>query len=137
MYDELSAKGHDGSGRFVELCESGTIAVAENAAQSLSARHAGLQGLGRGEAESLELKLRGTGDFVVVDDRKAARACVKLGIPYINALLCLRILYECSLMAKPDYDRGFDELVAIGRYSEAIVAFARECPRESISFFYP
>lgn len=96
-----------------------------------------LQKLDRGERDTILLFHDGHGDFVVTDDGAAARFCVNKRIPFVNALLLLRLLHHAELIGEYSYETGFKSLLSLGRYTQKIIDFARGCPDNELAFFLP
>jgi len=68
---------------------------------------------------------------VTVADRMGA------AYPYINALLCPRILHWTGRLDRPHYLRAFDYLLKQGRYSFYVIEFAKKCNAQRLAFFMP
>lgn len=97
--------------------------------------HANLERLHRGEQETILGFLSDGLDFVIIDDGKGAGYCRKHTIPYINALLCPKLLYFSQKIDEESCGRKFDHLIQIGRYTPAIIEFARNCEKADLAFF--
>ena len=134
---ELTRPGREGAEFFLMICSQGRM-VTGNATEEAD-ENAGLspEKLGPGERDVLSLYAQGKGDFIVVDDKKAAQVCIKKKIPYVNALLLVRIFADSGRITRESYSAAFEKLTRIGWYSERIVSFARSCERERISDFFP
>jgi hypothetical protein len=102
----------------------------DNVDQALSA-------MGRGERDTIVAGRMRKASFIVLDDRKGARYCRLHAIPYANALLCARLLFLGGIIAPDVYARGFNRLMAVGRYTPAILDFALNATRDSLSQFLP
>ena len=96
----------------------------------------GLVGLGAGERETLKAYGEGAW-FVIVDDRKAALYCRRKQIAFVNAVLCARILYASGYIDYTVYFTALQKLQDIGRYTADILDFARDCPIDQLSYFWP
>ncbi len=130
---ELTCDGYPGAETFRQAMEEGSLVcrpVATAAASLPSALHAG-------ERDTLTLLLGGEGDFVIVDDREAALFCRRRGLPYINALLCPRILALAGRIAPEEVGEYMSRLLRVGRYGGEIIAFARTCDDERLLSFLP
>lgn len=101
-------------------------------ADSLSERS-----MGAGERETILLYLEGAGDFVLIDDRRGAAFCRDNGVPYINALLVPRILFIAGHLHKAAMVAATDRVLSLGRYSDAIAAYARNLSNERLAVFAP
>lgn len=92
---------------------------------------------GRGERDTICQYLSGTGEFILIDDKKGAGYCRDKGIPYINALLLPRILFMARKISRYESRCKTAAIIRIGRYSEKIIAYAMNCPRQNLEFFLP
>lgn len=94
---------------------------------------------GSGEYDCVRLYQTGCGDFLIIDDGKAAKYCMRQGIPFINALLVPIIL---GFVPQDPQERAAmsaccEKIAALGRYSEKILRFAANCSRDELAFFLP
>lgn len=102
-------------------------------AESVSAD---LEGLDRGERDTLHHYLSGSARFVVMDDGKGLRVCRRYRIPHLNALLCPKLLHYCGYL--PEHwqtDVYLERLAELGRYSAEVIAWARACGRSDLEWF--
>lgn len=90
-----------------------------------------------GERATLAAMAAGRGDFVIIDDGAGARFCRRHAIPYINALLCPRILKLAGRLSAPAAAAHMDRIRRQGRYAPAIVAFAYDCEDAILEPFLP
>jgi predicted nucleic acid-binding protein len=97
----------------------------------------GMVKLDQGEYDVLRLYYAGYGDFVITDDGAAARYCKRENIPFINALLVPLILSFTDTMRKNKYNQAYRKILAIGRYSSAVISFADRCDRDKLLNFMP
>lgn len=93
--------------------------------------------LHQGEKETIILFWQGTGKFLITDDGSAARFCKSNNIPFINALLFPRILFDNQILAEKEYLKHKESIIALGRYSENIIDFAQNCSKQELTFFKP
>ena len=93
--------------------------------------------MGAGERETLTLYLEGQGDFVLVDDKKAAAYSKKHSIPFINCLLVPRILWCSDHLNEAQCDTLMQKLYSQGYYSAEILARARSMTLSSLRPFMP
>ncbi len=129
---ELTLPGYTGSDYFSRAAETGQVEVCsiseeENAELSHS--------LHQGERDTVGLYLAGTGEFIILDDRKGAWYCRKNNIPYINALLTAKIFYFTGDLNFKDFQEKEKILAAIGRYSGSIIDFVSSVDSDELSFF--
>ncbi|OQX08683.1 MAG: hypothetical protein BWK80_47885 [Desulfobacteraceae bacterium IS3] len=133
VYEEVTREGYPAAEEFREYGIRNRIIISplnegREAVPSLR---------GRGEQETVCRYLAGIGDFILIDDRKGAGCCRDKGIPYINALLVPRILFIARKISQADCCRKTAAIIRIGRYSEKIIAYAMNCPEQSVQFFLP
>jgi hypothetical protein len=91
--------------------------------------------LDRGERDTLHHYLNGAARFVIIDDGKGVQACRRHGIPHVNALLAPKLLHFCGRMPDHQVRSFFHRISSLGRYSAAVVAWARQCDRSDLEFF--
>jgi predicted nucleic acid-binding protein len=90
-----------------------------------------------GERDTIELHREGHGDFILIDDKKAAKYCKTFSIPFINSLLVPRIFSAVGLLSVDEYLQKFEELMSVGYYSEYIVVQAKNIGDERLKEFFP
>lgn len=117
--DELIAAEHAGASLFSKCFTEGRIKVLE--AQENSAFSTKM---GSGERGVFSLYKAGCGDYVVIDDRKGASYCRREGIPYINALLAVKIFFYADLISGRELEKMSSWLKINGRYSDAVIEWA-------------
>jgi len=135
VYQEVTVADRMGAAYFDAACRSGRIRIVSGGAP----RQLGveLNRLGAGERETLSLYATGGVDFVILDDGKGVNYCRKNAIPYINALLCPRILHWTGRLDRSAFLQAFDYLLEQGRYSFFVVEFAKKCNAQKLAFFMP
>jgi hypothetical protein len=94
-------------------------------------------GLDRGELDTISFYKIGYGDFVITDDGKAAAHCKKHEIPFINGLLFPKALYFSDRISAEACNKDLEFLCRIGRYSDEIMTWAKNCSKKSLEFFLP
>jgi len=134
VYREITVHSYAGSIEYARLAEAKRVVLHGNLHGN---DHPGLRGFGRGERDTIRLYHAGIGDFIITDDGPAARHCRRTGILFINGLLFPVILRMGGLRDKESCLRAMDAIMAAGRYSEEVVAFALNCRREDIPFAMP
>ena len=92
---------------------------------------------GTGERDTIAQYFQDMGDFIIVDDKKAAEYCKNNKVPFINALLCARLLSLRNFISENEYDQAMQKLLSIGRYSDTIINYALNCPLPKLRFFVP
>lgn len=96
-----------------------------------------LMALNLGERETILQYLSGNGDFIMLDDGKAARYCARQQLPFINALLFPIILRISGSLSEQESDQKVAEIISIGRYSGRIVQMALGMKKEALRSFLP
>lgn len=134
VYVELTAEGYPGAAEFRRATERQKVAVRAAPDRPPPPEAAALHA---GEREALLVFLSGTGDFLVLDDRRAARACAALSLPFINALLFPRVLWLSGRMAHGGFRKAAARVAAAGRYGAEIRARAQGLGREALTPFLP
>jgi len=129
---ELTVPGYEGAEFFFDLCSSEIVKVyepdyvrTENLTGSLHA----------GERDVIALFYEGKGDFIIMDDGKGSAFCRDKKIPYINALLAVKILYLEQLIDEKQYACAWRWLLTNGRYSQKIIKWAENADEHALAFF--
>jgi predicted nucleic acid-binding protein len=135
VFAELTIPGYSGAEDFIGLVENNRITLV-NKCRRVDGESESLY-LGDGERETIACFKDGAGDFVIVDDKKAARYCRDHSIPYINALLFARIQLHCNKVTHEQYLNHMERLINIGRYSAYLIEFAYNCEPADIEYFLP
>ena len=91
--------------------------------------------LARGERDTILLFLSGVADFIIIDDGKGARYCRDHKIPYINALLCPKVLYFSDIITEKKLQKITEQILLIGRYSQKIRNDAKRCGKQDLKHF--
>lgn len=137
VYHEITCEGYSGSIAFRRLCDRGQIAVLPEIDSRQAFSEAGIPALDPGERDTIHHFLRGSADFIILDDGRAARYCRKAELPFINALLFPRILFLINIIQESDYHQKRVEIINNGRYSDHIIRKALELPIEEMQLFLP
>lgn len=93
--------------------------------------------MGNGERDTLCLYREGYGDFILVDDKKAAKYCRAKGIPFVNGLLVPRLLFGGKFINGDDYRLYTARLAQQGYYSEKIIRRAAALRNDELEGFFP
>ena len=129
VYRELTLAEKKGTADLVRLLAGRSVKPLRNQVISSS--------MDLGERDTIELYREGYGDFVLIDDKKAAKYCKTLSIPFINSLLVPRIFLAVGLLSADEYLQKFEELVNVGYYSEYIVVRAKDISDKRLREFCP
>jgi predicted nucleic acid-binding protein len=132
VFHELTVPGYEGSELFRNLCSEGRIVVckpdpAKNRVLS--------ETLHPGERGVISLFYEGKGDYIIIDDRKGGAFCRDNNIPYINALLAVKILFLKQLVTEKEYVSAWAWLVNNGRYSGKIIKWAENADEVKLAWF--
>ncbi|HPF06799.1 MAG TPA: hypothetical protein PK293_12250 [Spirochaetota bacterium] len=128
--DELTAAGHEGADFFEECIIKKIFAVKIH-----SVDFEPVKKLHKGESGAIALYREGAGDYLIIDDGGGAAYCRDNGIPYINALLAVKILFSCGKIDQKKYDTMFMWLKSNGRYSKAVIEWAENSGIAELSAF--
>jgi hypothetical protein len=131
---ELTVARRTGAADFLRMMAAGWIQVK---APETSTTAVDRSRMGQGEKDVLRLYHSGCGAFIIVDDGRAAGFCRDRSIPYTNALLVPRILALAGEALPCDWHAGMAALSRLGRYSEAVRRYARDCPDWRLAAFKP
>jgi hypothetical protein len=139
VYAELNKPGYPGAETFRKCQDHHRVRImtAPSGQRLESDLEAGLSALDRGERDTIRCFWAGFGDFIVTDDREAARHCKSHRIPCINALLFPRVLFFSGHLRVDECRRKAAELVRIGRYSATIIDVATHRSRQDLLPFLP
>lgn len=134
VFREITVADHSGTEVFKEARESGKIHMV---APERRNRRKIAATLHQGELDTIMAYEGDAAHFIIMDDGKGAKACRRMDIPYINALLCPSILYFSGKIDRALRRSAFRQLKKIGRYGEDIVAYAEKANLDNLSLFLP
>lgn len=139
VYTELTENQHCGADAFRQFRDNGKIVVNPLPGKSVSdcPYISDMSFLHKGERDTLHLFYSGSGEFVIIDDGGGAKYCRRNRIPYINALLCPKILFFSGHISEDDCDIRTEMIINIGRYAGEIISYALTCSKEELTFFLP
>lgn len=129
---EITLKGYSGADFFTELAGKGIIKVCKPEPEQVSKIKKRMHS---GESEAISLFYEGKGDFVIIDDGKGGVFCRDNSIPYINALLTVKILFFKQLVSEQEYYSAWNWLVSNGRYSRYVLSWADDADESKLAFF--
>jgi len=133
VFQEVTVTGRAGSAFFRRCAEKSCLVLGAKTNGSESQFYQ----LHIGERRTIHAYLGGNADFIIIDDRKGALVCRAQRIPYINALLCPRIMQWSGRITPDVSDQAFGRIERAGRYGQAVVAFARMCTARQMAHFMP
>jgi predicted nucleic acid-binding protein len=132
VFNELTVRGYHGADIFNDLCSAGRIEVRDAASGKVD--HLTGQ-LHQGEREVIELFYEGKGSFIIIDDGKGGAFCRDNKIPYINALLAVKILHLGRFITEKEFLDAWSWLIANGRYSEKVKSWAGSADESKLAAF--
>lgn len=132
VYAEITVPGHEGAGLFSGLRTAGSIEVCIPVERDTGIFSSGLH---PGEMDVISLYLERKGEYIIIDDGKGAAFCRDNRIPYINALLAVKILFMKRLITEHEYSAAWKWLVKNGRYSGKIISWAENAGVEVLEEF--
>lgn len=136
VFNEVTVPGQPGAADLLELaCRQPGVTVLDDPAVTVFDHAADLLRLHRGERDTLHHYLNGVARFVIIDDGKGVQACRRHSIPHVNALLAPKLLHFCGHVPDHRVPSFFHRISSLGRYSAAVVAWARTCDRSDLEFF--
>jgi len=127
---EITADRREGSDFFKQCILKGGLSVKNNKTGSEPFKK-----LHKGESGVISLYEEGCGEYVLIDDRKGAAFCRDSGIPYINALLVIKILLLNGIINQEKYKAMFSWLKINGRYSKAVIEWAETAGSDKLEKF--
>jgi len=136
VQDEILQEGYPGSKEFKNYFKRKSIKLISGE-KIMQINSTGLLKLDKGERDSIYVYLNRTGDFVVIDDGQGASFCKKEKIPYINALLVPRILFESQKTSHHVFKTKMGMIIGIGRYTQPIIDYAHNCSNKDLESFLP
>lgn len=138
VHHELTQHGYPGSHEFQKLCDQQQICLLTDPALLTTGKeYRELPALNPGERDTILQFIQGTGDFIILDDGRAARYCKRAGLPFINALLFPRILFLIQQIPELEFHLKTDELINNGYYADTIIKLAADLPDQAIQPFLP
>jgi predicted nucleic acid-binding protein len=132
VFHELTVPGYEGSEFFRDLCSTGRIIICKPD----PAKNQVVPGtLHPGERGVISLFYEGKADYIIIDDRKGGAFCRDSNIPYINALLAVKILFLKQLVTEKEFVSAWAWLVNNGRYSGKIILWAENADVVQLACF--
>ena len=135
VFSEITVTDRSGAQVFRKAREAGKIHLVAPAPGGRRIKVAG--SLHAGELETIIAYEGEAAHFIIMDDGRGAKACRTMDIPYINALMCPKILYLSGKIDRTARQSAFMQLKNIGRYGDEIVAYAEKAGRDNLSSFFP
>lgn len=132
VFSELTVAGYDGADLFTELRDTGMLKVYRPERRSENSKSGALHA---GEYHAISLFFEGRGDFIIMDDGRGGAFCRDNGIPYINALLTVKILFLKNIITESGFTTAWNWLLTNGRYSEKVKERAESAGSGELGFF--
>ncbi|MBU2510609.1 hypothetical protein KJ966_04705 [bacterium] len=137
VFDELTNNSYPSARLFLRNYSNSHFRVMTLPESAGNYKTDELASLNWGERETILQFLSGTGDFIMLDDGKAAKYCTKHKLPFINTLLFPIILHICGILPIAERQAKIEEIVAIGRYSDKIEEMALGFGSKELEPFFP
>ena len=83
------------------------------------------------------MSVRMSAPYILIDDAKGAKFCLKRKVPFINAMLVPKILWFASLLNKNDYLDKTALSIEKGRYAATIIEKAKALSPSDLATFIP
>jgi predicted nucleic acid-binding protein len=136
VFEELTRHRRPGAKAVARSLRERQIKVVTPSGSAAGSRH--LPGsLHRGERDTLLCFLDGGVDFIIIDDGGGAGYCRREAIPYVNALLCPRLLAAAGRLSPSDAQQAMTRISDLGHYSAWIKRYADTCSDADLSAFLP
>lgn len=135
VYEELTRHRRPGARTVARSCRDRRIAVVTP--NGAAGPHHLPASLHRGERDTLLCFLDGGSDFIIIDDGAGAGYCRREAIPYVNALLCPRLLAAGGRLSPDDARWAMARISDLGHYSAWIKRHADTCHDSALSAFLP
>jgi hypothetical protein len=126
VYREICVPDRAGAEYFTRAHRQGLLSLVSPDPTACGPEVPGNHHLGDGERQTLLAYSQGMAAFVILDDRRAAQFCQESAIPFINALLAVKILNLSGYLPDPDHGRVSSEIVRVGYYSRWVIRYAAD-----------
>lgn len=137
VFKEITRPGYPGAEVFAKSRKKGQVTLQSPIGTDHLEIFPEKGTLDRGEQDTICLFLEKRQGFILIDDGKAAKWCMKNHLPFINALLVPKIFWYADLVTENECMEQMATLFRIGRYSKQVKAFALDCKKTSLSPFMP
>ena len=139
VYREISLPGYPGADTFTHHCRRNHMTVIPSApiAEMALISPSALKSLDAGERDTILAYALINALFVIIDDGPGNAYCMAKGIPHVNALLIIRILYFAEKISESSYHHKLAAVLKLGRYSQDVIKYGFGCSRQSLVHFMP
>ena len=135
VQDELLRDGYAGARLFEYAIQSQLVTVLLPPSGRLGRAYAVLD---RGERDTVACYLAAPANgFIMTDDGTAARLCRHHALPFVNALLFVRLAVMVGRLPEREGEAKLAQLAGLGRYANWVVSFAGQCPEAELVAFLP
>ena len=139
VFKEVGMPDHPGANFFLSMVQKNCVTVfrADTEGQAIDLP----KNLDIGERQTLLLYFQNIcpdeRSFIIIDDAKGAKLCLKRKVPFINALLVPKILWFAGLLNKNDYLDKTALVIEKGRYAATIIEKAKAFSPSDLATFIP
>lgn len=140
-YKEVRVPDHPGAKFFLSMVQKNSLKVLKSNPDCLVDIFLP-ENLDLGERQTLKLYFQNTCPnqrhaFIIIDDAKGAKFCLRRNVPFINALLVPKILWFAGILKKHDYLDKTALVIEKGRYSGTVIEKARALSSSDLAIFIP
>ena len=140
VYKEVRVPDHPGANFFLTMVQKERVKVCSgNPDDQIDINLP--ENLDPGERQTIALYCRNAcpdqRSFIIIDDAKGAKFCLKHKLPFINALLVPKILWFAGILNKHDYLDKTALVIEKGRYSRTVIEKARALSSLDLAIFIP
>lgn len=137
VYEEVAQEKQPFARLFAIGIGQGRLRVVASPRGPVSAvkSHARLKKLHCGERKTICRFFLQKENFIIIDDGKGAAYCRDNGIPYLNALLCPKILYLAGRFGQTRCRRHTRRIIAAGRYAPWVLERAESLDADDLALF--
>ncbi len=140
VYKEVRVPDHPGAKFFLSMVQKNRVTVLRTDPD----RQVDInlpENLDLGELQTLMLYFQNVcptqRSFIIIDDAKGARFCLRRKVPFINALLVPKVFWFAGLLTKNDYIDKTALVIEKGRYSKTVIEKATALSSSDLAMFIP
>jgi predicted nucleic acid-binding protein len=139
-YKEVRVPGYPGAEFFLSMVQKNSIQVCSSN-PDCPVDITLPENLDLGERRTLALYFQSASpnqcSFIIIDDAKGAKFCLRHKVPFINALLLPKILWFAGILNKNDYIDKTALVIEEGRYSRTVIEKAEALSPSDLALFIP
>lgn len=140
VYKEVQVPDHPGANFFLSMVQKNRVKVCISNPDGLIEINLP-ENLDLGERQTIALYCQNAcpdqRSFIIIDDAKGAKFCLKRKLPFINALLVPKILWFAGILNKNDYINKTALVIEKGRYSRTVIEKAKALSSLDLAIFIP